>query len=306
MKLIVTIPAYNEEKTIAEVIKSIPRKIPRIRKVQVLVFDDGSIDKTAKEAKKAKADWIFSNKKNLGIAITFSKAVEKAIDLGADIIVNTDADNQYDQKEIIKIIKPILDGKADMVTGNRQIDTLKHMPPSKKYGNMIGSWVIRILTGSTVTDASCGLRAYSRQCAINFNLISSHTYTHETIIQALNNNFAIAEVPIKFKKRAYGQSRLIANVFSHVQRASGTIIRTLLMYKALKFFTSIGFVLIAVGMVGIIRFLYFFSIGNGSGHIQSIVISSIVIGVGFNTIIVGVLADLISINRRLLEKSTRK
>ena len=183
MHLIVTIPAYNEEETIAEVINSVPKKLKGIKKIETLVWDDGSTDTTAQVAKKAGATYVFSNKKNLGLARTFDLATTKAVKLGADIVVNTDADNQYDQKELSKLLEPILEGKADVVNGNRQVEVLNHIPPSKKFGNLLGSWVIRKLTGLTIQDASSGFRAYTAEAIQALHIFSRHTYTHETLVQ---------------------------------------------------------------------------------------------------------------------------
>lgn len=302
MKLIVTIPAYNEEKTLGEVIRSIPKKINGLKEIETLVWDDGSEDKTKEIAKKAGSNYVFSNKNNLGLAKTFDKASKKAVELGADIVVNTDADNQYDQKEIEKLIEPILQNKADFVNGDRQVEKLEHMPMAKKYGNMLGSLIIRILTGCKLNDASSGFRAYSKECIEKFNLLSKHTYTHETIIQALENDMRIVEIPVTFKKRGTGNSKLISNVFSHVKKSGSTIIRTIAMYKAFKFFLSIGVFMTLIGIFGGIRFLYFYFTDGGDGHIQSLIFSSILFNIGFTTIVMGVLADLISVNRRLIER----
>ena len=301
MKLVVQIPVFNEERTISQVIKSIPRRIPNISKVEILVVDDGSSDNTVKVAKKSGAHHILSLKKHVGLAKTFQASLQKALNLKADIIVNTDGDNQYDQKEIPKLIAPILEGRADMVIGNRRIEKLTHMPRSKKIGNIVGSFLIRKLTGAKVSDASSGFRAFTRGTARSFNLLSSHTYTHETIIQAVNKDFLITEVPITFKKRN-GHSRLITGIWSHVKFSAATIIRTVLMYKAFKFLLILGLIISSLGMVGIIRFLYFVSIRQGSGHIQSLIASSVLIGMGFNIIVLGFIADLISINRKTLER----
>ena len=302
MKLIVTIPAYNEEKTIGRVIKSIPRKIKGISKIEVLIWSDGSTDKTLEITKKAGADYVFFNKINLGLAKTFALMLRKAIDLKADIIVNTDADNQYDQKEIPKLLKPILNGKADMVLGNRQIKKLNHMPLAKKYGNIIGSWTIRTLTGCNIQDASTGFRALTRECAQKFNLLSPHTYTHETIVQAINKDLAIVEIPVKFKKRSSGNSRLIFGIWPHIKKSAATIIRAVLMYKAFKVLATSSLLIMSFGVVGWFRFLYFYFSGNGAGHIQSLIFSPILINLGFTICIMGILADLISINRKLIEK----
>ena len=304
MKLIVTVPAYNETETLPKVIKSIPKKIKGIDEVKVLVWDDGSTDNTFESAKKAGADYVFKNKKNLGLAKTFNLATKKAVELGADIVVNTDADNQYDQAEIPKLIAPILEKGAEMVNGDRQVSTLDHMPASKKYGNIIGSWVIRQLTGVKLNDASSGFRAYTAETIKKFHIYSSHTYTHETIIQAAFGDVFIHEVPVTFKERPGGShnSRLISSVWSHIKKSAATIIRTILMYKSLKFFGILGSVITALGFFGIFRFIYFYFQGSGNGHIQSLVISSVLISFGLTTLMVGVLADLISINRRLLEE----
>ncbi len=239
-KVFITIPAYNEEKTIGKVIKSIPRKIKGVEEVKVLVWDDGSTDNTFKVAKQSGADYVFRNKKNLGLAKTFHKAVKKAVDLGADIIVNVDADDQYDQKEIPKLIEPILQDKADLVNGDRQVKKLSHMPFVKKWGNVLGTTFINWLTGLRLKDASSGFRAYTKEVIESFKRISSHTYTHETLIQAAFNDFVIEEVPVKFKKRKFGSSRLITSVPVHIFKSVVVILRAILMYKALIVFTTLG------------------------------------------------------------------
>lgn len=305
MKLIVTIPAYNEEKTIAKVIKSVPRKIRGINKVEVLVINDGSKDKTEKDAKRAGADYILSHKINRGLTQAFTDGIQEALRREADIIVNTDADNQYKQEEIPRLIEPILKGEADIVIGNRQVEKLKHMPLAKKYGNILGSLTIRFLTGSKIKDASSGFRAFSREAARQLKLFSYHTYTHETIIQAINKNLVIAEIPVTFRKRKYGKSRLIPGVWSHIKKSTATIIRTVLMYKAFKVLVTLGLIIMFSGILGSLRFLYFFFAGNGAGHVQSLIFSSILISIGFTTCVMGILADLISINRKLIEQKSK-
>jgi glycosyltransferase involved in cell wall biosynthesis len=301
-KLIVTIPAYNEEGSIAEVIKSIPRKITGIDKVEVMVLSDGSTDKTVEIAKQTGADYVYQNDRNLGLAKTFAKLMEYAYQAGADYVVNTDADNQYDQTEIKKLVKPLVKGKADMVLGDRQVETLQHMPVSKKIGNRIGSTVIRFLSGVSVQDASTGFRAYSREFLAHLHLFSAHTYTHETIIYAANNKYRIREVPITFKSREHGQSRLISGVMPHIQKSMVVIIRSILMYNTYKFLVILGMIFITIGALIGARFLYFYLNQGGQGMIQSLILASILISVGFTTVITGVLADLIKINRELLQK----
>jgi glycosyltransferase involved in cell wall biosynthesis len=303
MKLIVVIPAYNEEKTIPLVIKSVPRKIAGIDAVKVLVYSDGSTDKTVEKAKKAKADYVFSHKKNLGLARTFRDAVEEAVKLKADIIVNTDADNQYDQRQIKQLIKPILEGKADLVSGNRQITKLSHMPLGKKYGNLLGSLFIRFLTGSSIQDASSGFRAMTRELVQKVRIFSDHTYTHEMLIAAHFYGFTIAEIPITFNRRAVGKSRLISGgIFNHILKSGATIIRSILLYRALAVFSFLGGLMSFLGLLGVCRFLFFaFVQQDPAGHVQSLVISSILLGIGFNIIVLGFVADLISYNRKLIE-----
>ena len=303
MILFVTIPAYNEAKTITEVIKSIPKKIKGIKTVKILVWSDGSTDQTVALAKKAGADFVFASKRNLGLAKTFDLATKKAVELGANIVVNTDADNQYDQKQIPLLLEPILQNRADIVNGDRQVAKLAHMSWPKKYGNQLGSWIIRLLTGIKISDASSGFRSYTKEAINSFNLISSHTYTHETLIQAVFKDLTIKEMPITFKQRTSGGSRLIGSVWSHIKKSGSTIVRTILMYKAFKYLLSLGLLIMAIGIFGVCRFLYFVFQGNGGGHIQSLIISSIFLSIGFNTILMGVIADLISINRNMFKHS---
>ena len=304
MKLIVTIPAYNEEETLAAVIRSVPRKIKGITEVKILVYDDGSEDRTVAIAHKVGADYVLQHKQNFGLARTFRDAVKESLKLGADIIVNTDADNQYKQAEIKALVAPVINQEADLVIGNRQVETLEHMSWKKKYGNMLGSYAIRLLTGTTVRDASSGFRAFTKELANRVLIFSSHTYTHEMIIGAHFRGFIVKDIPVTFKARTTGQSRLISKgVTTHVAKSGATILRSLLLYKALVFFTIIGGIFIGAGTLGILRFLYFALIlGHPQGHIQSLVLSSILVGIGFNILVIGFIADMISYNRRLIEE----
>lgn len=302
MKLIVTIPAYNEEGSIAAVIQSIPRAIHGIDQVEILVIDDGSKDRTVEVARQSGADHVISNIVNRGLATSFRRGINKALELGADIIVNTDADNQYDQSEIPKLIQPILDKKADIVSGDRQVKTLDHMPKAKKYGNMIGSWVVRRVSGLPIQDASSGFRAFSRDAALQLSVFSEHTYTHETIIEANDKKLVFVEVPCTFRGRDGTSSRLISGVFSHIKKSGITIVRTLVRHKPLKTFTYTGLVLIIAGIVIGSRFLYFYFHGQGSGHIQSLIFMAVSIMLGFQIVVLGLLADNINANRRINEE----
>jgi len=302
MKLIVTIPAYNEEKTIARVIKEIPRNIAGINEVKVLVINDGSSDDTVRIAKEAGADYIIFNPGNQGLAYSFRRGLETALKLGADIIVNTDADFQYNQTEIPKLIQPILRGEAEMVIGNRQVKQLDHMPPVKKYGNRIMSWTIRWLLKNKISDASSGFRAFSRECSLRLNIFSHHTYTHETIIQCTLQRMRITEVPVEFRKREGGKSRLIKSLWGYITLAVSTIIRVYLMYSPLKTFLRIGILVLLIGLSFWVRYMYFYFQGQGGGHLQSMLLGVTLILVGFQVIVIGFLADLIDANRKREEE----
>lgn len=304
LKLIIIIPAYNEEKSITQVIKSIPRQIPLINKVEVLVINDCSTDKTAKQARKAGADYIISNKKNLGLGKSFEKALQYACyKLSADIIVNTDADNQYDQTQIPTLIKPIIENKVDMVIGNRQVKTLKWMSWTKKYGNLFGDLVVSFIVGQKIKDASTGFRALSYECAKNIYLLSGHTYTHDMIIQAIKNDFIIDQIDITFKPRLYGNSKLILNIANHIFLSLVTIVRSIFYYSAFKFCSTISIIFLSAGFILGLRFIFFYIKGFGEGHIQSIILSAILIIIGINIFVFGIIADLISYNRKVIKSN---
>ncbi len=301
-KLIVTIPAYNEENSLADVIKSVPRSIEGVDVVEVMVLSDGSVDKTVEVAREAGADYVYENERNLGLAKTFARLMNYAYEAGADYVVNTDADNQYDQAEIPLLVKPMVEEAADMVLGDRQVRNLPHMPITKKVGNVIGSWTIRFLSGSRVIDASTGFRGYSRNFIKQLHLFSPHTYTHETIVFAANHGMKVVEVPITFRKRAHGQSRLITNIWKHVQKSGVVIMRSVLMYKAYVFLVWLGILIFAGGIALGGRYIYLLATNTQGDHIQSLILASILTSIGFSTIVTGVLADLIKINRILLEE----
>jgi len=299
-RLIIIIPAYNEEKTIAAVIREIPRQIANVSEVLVLVSDDGSTDGTAKRAQAGGADFVISHP-NLGLAFNFKTALEEALKLGADIIVNIDADNQYNGREIPRLIAPILGADADIVLGDRQVAKLSHMPFGNKYGNMLGSWFIRKLLGMNIIDASTGFRAFSREAALRLSVMTRHTYTHETLIQAADQGLRMAQIPIEFRKRE-GRSRLIANLRSHIVKTGLTILRTFTVYKPLRVMLSFGLTLFLIGSFFIIRFFYFWWNGGGAGHIQSLIIAAVFMLIGFQTIVLGLVASAIGWSRKMLEE----
>lgn len=301
MKLIVTIPAYNEESTIADVIREIPRHIPGIDIVNVLVLDDGSADRTVHVSKSTGADFVFSHKKNKGLAETFSDAMSHAVMQGADIIVNTDADNHYDQSRIPDLIQPILDSQADIVIGSRILSDLKDMPAANKYGNRIGSFFVRKLFGLGDIDVSTGFRAYSKEAAMKMQVLSKHTYTHETLIQAKDMGLIIANVPIKARlvKR---KSRLIKGVPSHIVKSLAVILRSFTLYKPLRVFSMLGTILFIPGLLLILRFFYFYITNGGQGHVQSLIVAAVLMLIGFQIFIMGLVASAIGWNRKMIEK----
>ena len=302
MKLIFIIPAYNEEKTIGRVLGQIPGHIRGIEKIETLVIDDGSTDATAEKALTAGADGIVTNRQNIGLARSFQRGINAALERSADIIVNLDADGQYDPQEAAALIEPILAKRAEIVIGDRQIAKLKFMPAGNKYGNLIGSWALRKLTGARVRDASSGFRAFSREAALNLYTFFSHTYTHETIIQAVYKNLPIAEVPIRFRERQAGESRLINSLYSHIKNSTLTIVRTILMYKPLKTLFYSGLVIMVPGIYLGLRFLYYFYVlGRSGGKVQSLILAAILIIIGFFVIVLGLLGDLIAKNRKINE-----
>lgn len=304
MRLVVTIPAYNEEETIADVIREIPRSIPGVDDVRVLVINDGSVDRTGDVAREAGADEILLHPGNKGLAKTFQDGIEHALAMGADIIVNTDADNHYNQSRIPELIAPILERRADIVIGGREVEKLEGMKAANRHGNKLGSWFVsRIIGRKDTLDVSTGFRAYNREAALRMHVYSRHTYTHETIIQALDQQMTVVEVPIQARpvKR---KSRLIQSLPTHIIRSLVVIFRVFTLYKPLRVMSILGGLIFAVGLAFVIRFLwfYFFTANGGVGHIQSLILASALILLGFQVFIIGLLASAIGWNRKLLEE----
>lgn len=302
MKLVVIIPAYNEEKSVGGIIQEIPRSIKGVSEVKVFVMNDGSNDDTAQRSKDAGADVVFSHPANRGLGPTFKYGLEQALRHGADIIVNIDADGQYNPQEIPKLIGSILSQRAGMVIGDRQIRKLQHLKIGNKYGNILGSFVIRFLTGCPVSDASSGFRALSRETALRLNIYFDHTYTHQTIVEAVYKNIHIEQVPVEFRAREHGQSRLIKNIFTHIRSSLFIIVRTILVYKPLKTFLIAGSLIFALGFILGLRFLYFYLFISGQGKVQSLVLAAILVLFGTVTIVLGFIADLIAVNRKVQDE----
>lgn len=301
MKLIVQIPCFNEEETLPVTIKDIPREIPGVDRVEILVIDDGSMDRTSQVARECGVDHVIRFKSNQGLAKGFITGLQEALRLGADIIVNTDADNQYCGGEIPRLIRPIIEGKADIVIGNREVETIKHFSPAKKFLQKFGSWVVRVASDTRIPDAPSGFRAFSREAALRTNIVSGYTYTLETIIQAGHNRLAITHIPVKTNPQTR-ESRLITSIWRYVWRSASTIIRTYAMYRPLKFFASIGGGVFLGGVLLSVRYLYYMSIGEGAGHVQSLILAAVLMMLGFQTLVIGLISDLIAANRRLNEE----
>ena len=301
MKLIIQIPCFNEEKTLAETVADLPRHIDGIDVIEYLIINDGSKDRTVEVARECGVHYAVQFKKNKGLAKGFMAGLDACLRLGADIIVNTDADNQYKGSDIEKLVRPILDGTADCVIGSRPIEDIEHFSARKKRLQRLGSSVVRYFSGTEVEDAPSGFRAYSRAAAMKLNVMNNYTYTMETLIQTGQAKLAIACVPIGTNPETR-KSRLFKSMFSYIRRSGITILRSFMMYKPMKFFFALGSVLILVGVVIDIRFLVYYFMNESAGHIQSLILSVLLLLVGFILIVAALLSELISTNRRLLEE----
>lgn len=300
MKLIIQIPCYNEAQTLEIALNDLPKQIDGIDKIEYLIINDGSQDNTVEVAKNWGVHYVVNFKRNKGLAKGFMAGLDACLRNGADIIVNTDADNQYCGEDIEKLVRPILNGESDIVIGERPIDNTEHFSPLKKRLQHFGSWVVRKASKTDIPDAPSGFRAYSREAAMRMNVINEYTYTLETIVQAGRNKMACTSVPI----RTNGElrpSRLFSSMFGYVKKSMLTIVRAFMMYRPLYFFSVIGSLISIVGIGLGVRFLYFLVIGQGNGHTQSLILASMMIILGVMTGIVGLQADIISGNRKLLE-----
>jgi glycosyltransferase involved in cell wall biosynthesis len=300
LKLVIQIPCYNEADTLATTLKALPRSVEGFDKVEWLIVDDGSTDNTVEVAKANGVDHIVSFTKNQGLARVFMAGLDACLKLGADVIVNTDADNQYDARDIPLLTKPILDKKAEFVVGARPIAEMKHFPLIKRQLQKLGSWVVRRASKTDIPDAPSGFRAMSREAALRLNVFNDYTYTLETIIQAGQKNMAIVSVPVRVNADLR-PSRLVKSIPSYLRKSIFTIVRIFVVYKAFRFFATIGALLFSAGLVIGFRFLYYFFREGGDGHVQSLILASILLGIGFQTMLVAFLADLQAVNRRLME-----
>ncbi len=299
-KLIIQVPCFNEEEHVAATLADLPRQMRGVADIEVLVIDDGSSDRTAEVARLNGADYILRLPNNRGLACAFRAGLDAALHLGADVIVNTDGDNQYSGRNIEDLIQPILSGAADMVVGDRDPRNLRHFSRAKRLLQHYGSWVVRTLSGTKIPDATSGFRALSRTAAMRLNVISDFTYTLETIIQAGKKKLPVTHVPVTTNPDRRN-SKLFTSTWGYVKRSAATIIRIYALYEPLKVFSYIGGTLIAAGTVLGLRFMYHFFTEGGRGHLQSLMLTVLLIIIGFQTVLIGLVADLIGANRSLLE-----
>lgn len=300
MKLIIQIPCYNESETLEIALNDLPRQIDGVDEIEYLIINDGSKDNTVEVAKNWGVHHIVNFKQNKGLAKGFMAGLDGCLRNGADIIVNTDADNQYCADDIETLIRPILDGKADMVIGARPIDQTEHFSYIKKKLQHLGSWVVRKASNTDIPDAPSGFRAFSREAAMRINVVNDYTYTLETIVQAGREKIAITSVPIRTNAELR-PSRLFSSIWGYVKKSMLTIIRAYMMYKPLKCFTLLSVPPISIGVLIGLRFLYFMSQGKAGGHVQSLILACTLILMGFIGIMIGLVGDVTAANRKILE-----
>ncbi|MBI1813710.1 MAG: glycosyltransferase family 2 protein [Deltaproteobacteria bacterium] len=299
-KLIIQIPCYDEADHLAATLRDLPRSVAGVERVEVLVIDDGSTDATAEIARAEGVDYILRFPNNRGLARAFTAGIDACLRLGADVIVNTDADNQYAGSDIAQLIRPILEHRAEMVVGDRNPSALRQFSPLKRWLQYYGSFVVRTLSGTEIPDATSGFRALSRNAALRLNVISDFTYTLETIIQAGKKRLPVTHVPVT-TNQPRRESQLFTSTWSYVKRSASTMLRIYALYEPLKVFSYLGGAMIAIGMALGLRFLYFFLGDGGGGHLQSLMLTVLLITIGFQIVLIGLIADLIGANRYLIE-----
>ena len=298
-KLIIQIPCYNEEKTLLTTLEALPKQVEGISEIEVLLINDGSTDRSAQIAE----DWgakVLNIKPNKGLANAFRSGLQEALNLGADIIVNTDADNQYCADDIAELVKPILEKKADIVVGARDIFSIKEFSPIKKMLQKVGSFVLRLLSSTQVEDAPSGFRAFSREAGIKINVFDNYTYTMETLLQANAKDLKVISVPIRVNEQLR-KSKLMKNIFDYIFKSMKTTIRMFIVYRPFRFFITIAGMLAFLGLIVVARFLYYYFMGNGNGHIQSLILAAILLISSVQMGIIAIIGDLLSINRKIME-----
>lgn len=300
MKLVIQIPCYNEQDALPVTLKALPKHIDGIDEIEILVIDDGSTDKTIDIARECGVVNFVQIPHNCGLSKAFIAGINKALLMGADIIVNTDADNQYCADDIEKLVTPILKGEADMVIGTRPVSEISHFSLMKKFFQKLGSFVMRVISSTDVQDAPSGFRAFSRNAAIQLNIFDNYTYTLETIIQAKAKGLQLKCVDVAVNPEMR-QSRLVKNMFDYIRRSIFTMVRMFIIYRPFRFFSILAGLFLSLGALLGIRFLWYYFTGSGSGHIQSLILSAILIITGVQVSVIAILSELFSINRKLLE-----
>lgn len=300
MKLVIQIPCLNEEESLPITLSALPKHIDGIDEIKVLIVNDGSTDRTIEVAKKHGISDFVNFTHNKGLAKAFSAGLNKALEMGADIIVNTDADNQYNASDIEKLVRPIIDGNADIVIGSRPVNKISHFSIIKKMLQNFGSFVMRCVSSTSVKDAPSGFRAFSRNAAIQMNIFDNYTYTLETIIQAKAKGLVIENVEIDVNPELR-KSRLFSNMFIYIRRSIFTMLRMFIVYRPFRFFITVGILFLLAGLIPGVRFVWYFLTGDGQGHIQSLILAAILLLTGVQVSLIAVLSELIAINRKLLE-----
>ena len=305
MKLIIQIPCFNEETSLPVALADLPKQVDGFDAVEWLIIDDGSSDNTADVARENGVHHVVRHVHNQGLARAFMTGLEACLDRGADVIVNTDADNQYQAEDIQKLVNPILAQEAAMVIGARPISDTRHFSAMKKMLQKLGSWVVRVVSGTRIQDAPSGFRAISRDAASKLMVFNEYTYTLETIIQAGQKNIPVVSVPIRTNEDLR-PSRLVRSMPSYIAKSVMTIVRIFIIYRPFRFFMTIGVIIFSAGVLLGLRFLWFYFTGDGSGKIQSLILASVLLGMGFQTILIAFVADLLAANRKLLEENRQR